>query len=200
MAQKKARRKSERRQLPRADARLSMRVEAPVDNQANQLVTESQNISASGVYCSSGHYLAPLSKVSLTIVLPRLQGGKGNELIKCDGIVVRCEQVSGRGEKHYELACMFSGLEPEHRAMIEDFVTWRNLQALRAAAGKISMRGTRKTATAKRAKKTSSRKKKAAVRPKRAVAGARSSAAANKRRKTTSRTRPRAAAAPRGRA
>ncbi len=196
MAQKRTRRKSERRERPRAEARLSMRVEAPSEAQANQLVTESQNISASGVYCSSGHYLAPLSKVSLTIVLPRLHGGgKGNELIKCEGIVVRCEQVSTRGEKRYELACMFSDLETQHRAMIEEYVTWRNLQALRAAASKVDGRRTRKAASPKRSKKSA-----AASRPRRVGTVSRRSTAATRRRKNASRTRPRAAAAPRGHA
>src|SRR5262245_647284 len=81
MASKNGRRGSERRQDPRADARLSMRVEgAPADGQTAQIVTESQNISASGVYCTSSHFLAPLSKVSLTIVLPRRDGAGRQEL------------------------------------------------------------------------------------------------------------------------
>jgi len=137
MPRKKATRRAERRRSSRADARLSMRVEGRhPEGDTTQVVTESQNISASGVYCTSTHYLAPLSKVSLTIVLPRLPGSTGNkELIKCDGIVVRCDPASmRRTEKHFELACMFSDLDEKRRMLIEEFVTWRNLQSLRAAA------------------------------------------------------------------
>lgn len=152
--------------MTRADARLSMRVEgAPDDGGRTQIVTESQNISASGVYCSSSHYLAPLSKVALTIVLPRLPGSRGaNELIKCDGIVVRCEAASTRrAEKHYELACMFCGLDEKRRQMLDEFVHWRNLQSLREASmaangrrrvprrnGASGSPGRRKTATGAR--------------------------------------------------
>ena len=134
MASKKSR-KSERRNTARADARLSMRVEGvPEEGSPAQIVTESQNISASGVYCLSDHYLAPLSKVALTIVLPKVPGGRGTkELIKCEGIVVRCDGPRKRGDTHYELACMFSSLEQDIRGRIEEFVTWRNLQTLRAA-------------------------------------------------------------------
>lgn len=137
MAMKKTstRRGRERRGSERADARLSMRVEAGSTGAA-RIVTESQNISSSGVYCHASHYLAPLSKVQLTIVLPRTPGATvvGQELVKCDGIVVRCDQRSGdRSETPYELACMFTSLEPDLRRRVEDFVTWRNLQALRAA-------------------------------------------------------------------
>lgn len=130
---------AERRRMTRADARLSMRVEgAPEEGAAAQVVTESQNISASGVYCMSTHFLAPYSKVALTLVLPRIPGTRGgNQLIKCEGIVVRCTQTAGvkRGEKAFELACMFSDLDERRRGLIEAFVTWRNLEALRAATG-----------------------------------------------------------------
>lgn len=147
MPQKRTRRKAERRNRPRADARLSMRVEGAPDADTAQIVTESQNISSSGVYCTSSHFLAPLSKVALTIVLPRLPGGRQTkELIKCEGIVVRCEPGSRRGEKQYELACMFSGLDERRRALLDEFVAWRNLQALRAATRAVS--GTRSTSRA----------------------------------------------------
>lgn len=130
-----ARRGRERRGSERADARLSMRVEAGSAG-AGRIVTESQNISSSGVYCHVSHYLAPLSKVQLTIVLPRTPGATivGQELVKCDGIVVRCDQRgSEKSETPYELACMFTALTADLRERIEQFVTWRNLQALRAA-------------------------------------------------------------------
>jgi c-di-GMP-binding flagellar brake protein YcgR len=122
--------------MTRADARLSMRVEAgSPEADGAQVVTESQNISASGIYCMSSHYLAPLSKVALTIVLPKVPGTRSaKELIKCEGIVVRCEQSVRRGERPYEIACMFSSLDDDLRQRIDAFVTWRNLQALRAAA------------------------------------------------------------------
>ena len=128
----------ERRGSERADVRLSMRVESALVSGTAKIVTESQNLSASGVYCHASHYLAPLSKVQLTIVLPPAPGttraAGPQELVKCDGIVVRCDQrEDARSETPYELACMFTALEPTLRRRIEEFVTWRNLQALRAA-------------------------------------------------------------------
>src|SRR5688572_4654941 len=102
MLQKRTRRKTERRARPRADARLSMRVEGRTDAGLPHIVTESQNISSSGVYCTSSHYLAPLSKVALTIVLPRVPGTTtAQELIKCEAIVVRCQATGRRGERSY---------------------------------------------------------------------------------------------------
>ena len=135
---KKRSARNTRRTSTRAEARLSMRVEsAPDDGERTQIVTESQNISASGVYCTSLHYLAPASKVTLTIVLPRVPGARAaKELIKCEGIVVRCEPPVKRGDRRYELACMFSDLDDRRRMLLEEFVAWRNLQALRVAAGR----------------------------------------------------------------
>jgi hypothetical protein len=163
MAQKKTTRRSERRRAPRADAKLSMRVDhGPRDGA--QIVTESQNISASGIYCQCTEYFPPASKVALTIVLPKLPGMKTpKELIKVEGIVVRCEQGgSKKADRHYDLACMFNDLDTTLRRRLEDFVTWRNLQSLRAAAGAVAAprRAVRKRAVATpRAAKTTARRR-----------------------------------------
>jgi hypothetical protein len=108
----------------------------PTQGRPSQIVTESQNISASGVYCNSPHYLAPLSKVALTIVLPGQSGTQGSErLLKCEGVVVRCQGPLGAARaRHYELACSFIALDARYRRLIDDFVTWRNLKSLRDAA------------------------------------------------------------------
>ena len=143
MAVKKASRKRERRDMLRVDARLSMRVEGVHDGSQAKIVTESQNVSASGIYCLSSHFLSPLSKVLLTIVLPRIPGtSRAQKLVKCEGIVVRCDVVAGRkAEPRYQLACMFAELTPELRERIEEYVTWRNLQALRAAVAPRTVKG-----------------------------------------------------------
>ena len=168
MKKKRSGRRIERRRSTRADARLSMRVEsAPAEGERTQIVTETQNISANGVYCTSLHYLAPASKVALTIVLPRLPGMPGaKELIKCDGIVVRCEPPAKRGAKGFELACMFSGLGERHRGLLEEFVTWRNLQSLRAAAraSEGPVRRTKKKPARSKGLAAGSARKKAAAR------------------------------------
>lgn len=160
-AKKAARRGSERRNTPRADARLSMRLEGAQDDGARaQVVTESQNISCSGVYCYSSHFLAPLSKVDLTIVLPQMPDRRARqELIKCEGIVVRCEPTQDGGPvRHFELACMFSSLDDEQRERIETFVTWRNIQALREAARGVTPRPAQRRSAATPAAKKPVRK------------------------------------------
>ncbi|NOT35740.1 MAG: hypothetical protein HOP12_16485, partial [Candidatus Eisenbacteria bacterium] len=126
-------RKLERRVSTRADAQLSMRLGGAVGmTEAPAFVTETQNVSSSGVYCLSPHYLAPLSKVDLTLVLPQAAGArKGEKLLKCEAVVVRCLQTAhATRDARFELACSFLGLEEAHRRMLEEFVTYRNLKAL----------------------------------------------------------------------
>lgn len=152
MPQKRIARRRERRGTARADARLSMMLKGPRDDgHPTQVAMESQNISASGVYCLSPHYLAPLSKINLAIVLPRLPGGRGpKDVLNCEGIVVRCDAGPRKSERLFQLACMFTGLDARRRQRIEEFVTWRNLQALRAAAGERVKRATTQVRTAAR--------------------------------------------------
>lgn len=181
MAEKKAARRRERRRMSRADAQLSMRVEGGAsDGGSVPIVTESRNISGSGVYCYSPHYLPPLSKVALTIVLPAVPGRNPSQrLLKCEGLVVRCQSSEGtKKDRAYQLACSFIGLEAGVRDRLEEYVVWRNLQALRTGAGArttAARRGTAKRAPAKR--KTTARKSAAATR-----AGAASRASTRKRR------------------
>lgn len=137
MPGKKAARRKERRRMSRADAQLSMRVEGGgTDGALMPIVTESRNISGSGVYCLSPHYLAPLSKVALTIVLPAVPGrAPSQRLLKCEGVVVRCLAGDGpRKNRSYQLACSFLGLESSARDRLEEYVVWRNIQALRTRA------------------------------------------------------------------
>jgi c-di-GMP-binding flagellar brake protein YcgR len=120
--------------MSRADAQLSMRVESgSTDGALMPIVTESRNISGSGVYCISPHYLAPLSKVALTIVLPAVPGRTPSQrLLKCEGVVVRCQaDEKARKGRSYELACSFLDLEAAARDRLEEYVVWRNLHALR---------------------------------------------------------------------
>jgi len=138
--------------MSRADAQLSMRVEGgAADGAMLPIVTESRNISGSGVYCLSPHYLAPLSKVALTIVLPAVPGRTPSQrLLKCEGVVVRCQaDETTRKERAFQLACSFLDLESGIRDRLEEYVVWRNLQALRTSAAPASAsRGTARRATA----------------------------------------------------
>jgi c-di-GMP-binding flagellar brake protein YcgR len=139
-------RRVERREDVRADAQLSMRLGA-LGSAAPEIVTETRNISASGLYCLSPHYLAPLSKVDLTLVLPDGGQNAAGRLLQCEAVVVRC-QAAPESRRRYELACSFLGLPETQRRLLAEYVALRNLKSLRGATAAAPKRG--RTAAAAR--------------------------------------------------
>ncbi len=176
---------SDQRQHPRVEARLAMQLAEEALGEA-LVTTESLNISRGGVYCESAEYLAPLSKVALTVVLPAFGVIERPRVLRTEGVVVRCEGLAAlRGRKRYQLACCFTGLDSESRSLLDEFVTWRALKSRRTAApakkpaaGKRPAARTpratkaRKAAPAKAAQPARAKTKKAvrAAAPKRAAA------------------------------
>jgi hypothetical protein len=115
------------------------------------------------VYCESSSYLAPLSKVALTVILPAFMKGGRTSMLRSEGVVVRCEALPAvRGRKRYQLACCFTGLDTESRTVLDQFVAWRALRGraaalARAAAGAGAV-ARRKVAKAAVKKKVAARK------------------------------------------
>jgi len=159
---------SDKRQHPRVEARLAMQLAEETLGEA-LVTTESLNISRGGVYCESAEYLAPLSKVALTVVLPAFGTTQRPRVLRTEGVVVRCEGlVALRGRKRYQLACCFTGLDTEGRTLLDEFITWRALRSRRVTAPPVKSRS-RTAAKAKPKAKAPARPKpkpKAAARPK----------------------------------
>jgi hypothetical protein len=179
-----ARRADDQRKHPRVEARLAMQLAE--ESLGDALVTtESLNISRGGVYCESAEFLSPLSRVALTVVLPPFGAAGRSRVLRSEGVVVRCEALPPvRGRKRWQLACCFTGLDSDMRALLDAFVTWR-AQRGRAARTTRAPRATTAPRPARKAvtRKTVARKaagKKAAARPR---AGARKATAPKKPKK-----------------
>lgn len=114
----------ERRRYGRVQAQIALQLSGTDEAfPAESITTESLNIGAGGVYCHVGHFIAPLTKMQVTMVLP-LRTKKGtikNEIVKTDGVVVRC-QPSGGEEGGYQIACFFTALDEENRIVLEEYV------------------------------------------------------------------------------
>jgi len=155
---------TDQRQHQRVEARLAMQLAEEALGEA-LVTTESLNISRGGVYCESAEYLAPLSNVALTVVLPAFGQTARPRVLRTEGVVVRCEGLAAlRGRKRYQLACCFTGLDTESRTLLDEFVNWRALKSRRApAATKPAARPKRAVKTApKRATRKTSVKRAAA--------------------------------------
>ena len=161
-----ARRSDEQRKHPRVEARLAMQLAEESLGQS-LVTTESLNISRGGVHCESDEYLAPLSRVALTVVLPAFRAGVAPRVLRTEGIVVRAEALPPlRGKKRWQIACCFTSLDTDARALLDAFVAWRAAggraaaRRLAAAAGaKQAVRRTVKKAAAKKAVKKAVAKK-----------------------------------------
>ena len=163
-----AKRGSEKREHPRVEARLAMQLAEEALGEA-LVTTESLNISRGGVYCESSEYLAPLSKVALTVILPAFMKGGKTSMLRTEGVVVRCESLPAvRGRKRYQLACCFTGLDADGRALLDQFVAWRALRGRAAALARTAAAGALARKTLKSAAKKKAAKK-AVARPKKAV-------------------------------
>jgi len=114
----------ERRQSKRVDAQIALQLSGADEAfPGESLTTESINVGAEGVYCKVGHFVAPLTKLQMTMVLP-LKGKKGkvkNEILKTKAIVVRC-QPAGDEKGGYRIACFFTGLDSGAKNTLAEYV------------------------------------------------------------------------------
>ncbi|HEY7729057.1 MAG TPA: PilZ domain-containing protein, partial [Candidatus Eisenbacteria bacterium] len=127
----------ERRKAPRVVAKLAMQV-SELRDEASVVTTESVNLSSSGLQFQSRAFLPPLTKVALTLLLPPFGRLRRERLVRCEGVIVRCEEAMRALKRpRYHLACYFTDVAEEDRTLVEQYVAWRALRSLsgRAPAG-----------------------------------------------------------------
>jgi len=121
----------ERRGAPRVVAKLAMQI-AGTDGEASVLTTESINLSAEGLQFQSKVALAPLTKVALTLLLPPFGRRLRRErLVQCQGVIVRTAEIERpRQKRKFELACCFTEISEQDRALVEQYVVWRSMRRI----------------------------------------------------------------------
>lgn len=136
----------ERRQSPRISAKLAMQVAGA--DEASVVTTESINLSASGIQFGSRHFLSPLTKVALTLLLPPFGRRLRRErMLQVQGVIVRCEERTGaRQQTRYELACYFTDLADGDRELIEQYVLWRTIRRIPTTNGETEPARSRRSA------------------------------------------------------
>jgi len=118
----------ERRRSQRVDARLRLQLYvARDDGQESATELETVNISTSGVYFRSNHYLAPMTKLALGLELavPGSSGGADPDLalVQGQGLVVRVQpEDEGPPGTTYEVAVFFTWLEPAGQAILAEHI------------------------------------------------------------------------------
>ncbi|MCZ6767194.1 MAG: PilZ domain-containing protein, partial [bacterium] len=110
---------NERRKAVRSPAKLAM--ELKLSGKSHGRV-ESINVSANGVYFSSPTFIAPLTKLQITLLLPESSDPESTKKheVTCDGVVVRTEpEELQEGIDAYEIACYFTNIPEAGRERLE---------------------------------------------------------------------------------
>lgn len=111
----------ERRSHPRTKMSLPLKI----SQKGLDLITETRNVSCSGVYCRVNKPLPLMSKIGLTLLLPLQNRNKVNtEKIKCKGVVVRSEpEILKEADTAYQnIAIFFTDLTKKDRTKITQYV------------------------------------------------------------------------------
>jgi len=118
----------DRRKSDRVNANLKLEVKVPrVDGSLDIATLETINISSSGVYFKSGHFIQSMTKLAmvLEVSIPAGDESDGVELapVPCEGLVVRIRpETEIEGCDEYEVAVFFTHIEAEGAANLEKHI------------------------------------------------------------------------------
>lgn len=108
-------RKIERRKDPRIGKSLPLKITS-LDKY--DVITETKNISASGAYCNVDFEIPELTKLDITILVPRSEKIPPKK-INCQGVVVRIEKAEN---KTYNIAIYFHNISKSDKKIIKQYI------------------------------------------------------------------------------
>lgn len=109
----------DRRRHIRASKNLAIKLE----DKDVDFVTETKNISCIGAYCTVDAYLPILTKLKITLLLPRVKNAKTTKHITCEGTVVRVERSCDTLETNkYNIAIYFNSISKNDMKSIDEYV------------------------------------------------------------------------------
>ena len=116
---------AERRKGQRVDANLKLSVNIPRPDGSHEPATmEALNISSSGIYFKSDHFIEPMTKLNMDLELPVATGDAGLRNASCEGIVVRVLPETQSDEiAHYEVAVFFTQIDEEGLTHLQDHIS-----------------------------------------------------------------------------
>ena len=107
----------EKRKHPRLDNNVPLKI----CHENGDVVTETGNISRSGVYCKVTKYIEPMMKLKIYLLLPFKKSGKNiTKKVTCQGVVVRTESISE--QDCFNVAIFFNDISQRDSEMISEYV------------------------------------------------------------------------------
>jgi hypothetical protein len=115
--------KIERRKHPRIkDPNISIQLSGDGFN----TITQSLDVSASGVYCKVDRHIPLMTIVQVVLALPGKKGAS-SKTMNLDGVVVREHAVKKDGRiQHYDIAIFFNTLMPKERRALISYINGRD--------------------------------------------------------------------------
>jgi len=108
---------TERRQHPRIDGSIPLKISSGDFD----IVTETQNLSRTGVYCRVIQYVEPMTKLKIHLLLPFRRNEKiTTKKVSCSGVIVRTEAIPG--EDSFNVAIYFNDIQDRCADSIAEYV------------------------------------------------------------------------------
>ncbi len=120
----------DRRHAQRVDANLKLSVQVPLpDGTKADASLETINISSSGVYFKSNHFIEPMTRLEmgLELAVPPEEGSSeaGMATVRCQGIVVRVTPDTGDPpDGEWEIAVFFTYIESGGLRALEKHIAY----------------------------------------------------------------------------
>ena len=113
--------KIERRKYPRIkDKDISVKLSGEGFN----TITQSLDVSASGIYCKVGTHIPLMTRVQVVLALPGKGKTSASTTMTLDGVVVREHPVKKAGRvQHYDIAIFFNTLLPKERRKLVQYIS-----------------------------------------------------------------------------
>ena len=112
----------ERRTFPRGKGDLEWLFVVQINHENEKVVTETKDISCSGIRCKTDGFFEKGITVELMILLPLTDKGLIFEKIKCEARSVRCALWIEKERESYDTAFEFVSLPDEHKEKISQYV------------------------------------------------------------------------------
>lgn len=111
----------DRRRFPRVDKNIAIKLK---DKEVD-FVTETKNISCMGAYCLIDTYLPILTKLLITLLIPKSKNAKAAKHITCEGTVVRVERANKALEGNmYNVAIYFNQISKRDMKLIDGYIKY----------------------------------------------------------------------------
>ena len=107
----------ERRKHPRLENNIPLKIRSDDFD----IITETKNLSSSGVYCRVNKYLEPMTKLKILLLLPIKRHQKETtKKISCQGVIVRTESIPGN--EYFNIAIYFNDILQKDINCLNDYI------------------------------------------------------------------------------